>query len=921
MKKRILLRLVSLSITSAILLSCGGQLLAAETDEASVWGKATAESAAESEETFEGLSGEVIIEDQIDFDLDNDDLAAEYISRQMSFGRQAYYGTYDYEGSLSGPNLALYNYLLPHIKAVAAGTETSTIFEIPDDVMSFTFTYKELGIDETTDPADINTVVQSAITNAGFNSKTVINALLLSCPYDMYWMDKTRGMAMQMPWYDTGSTIVAECFILKLYVAGEYVGDSVFTVNSQFGQAVATAAENAKAIVTANASKDDYSKLLAYSNAICEAVDYNYDALYDNFDYAYGNPWQMIWVFDGDEETTVVCEGYSKAFQYLCDNTDFVDDSIYAISVSGTVTFEDNEPGAHMWNIVRMDDGKNYVVDVTAIDTGDSDSFLKGAKTTTASGCILTNDHKYVYVDSMKTIFSDDDLIIASADYEYTAAPSNFKVQLGDQSKNCTPELSATSAKEDDKITVTVNPVGGYEFDYITVNGTKVSATEFVMPAEDVVVNVYCKKIDYTITCVEAENGTVTTNTNTANVGDEITITATPAEGYVLDSITVKDADGNAIEVKDNMFQMPASNVTVTATFKKIEYKVELGDLSKNCIPKLSANGANEGDKITVTVNPVGGYEFDYITVNGTKVSATEFVMPAEDVVVNVYCKKIDYTITCVEAENGTVTTNTNTANVGDEITITATPAEGYVLDSITVKDADGNVIEVKENMFQMPVSDVTVSAAFKTAVTTGWVQDGDTWYYINEDGSKAVGWLKVGAWYYFDENGVMQTGWKEIGGVWYCFRSSGSMYESSWLQWGSSWYYLTAGGSMATGWKQIGEKWYLFNDGGVMLTGWQKEGGKWYYLESNGAMKTGWVQSGGKWYYLESNGAMKTGWLDYNNNWYYLDKSSGAMITGWKTIDGYKYYFFDDGRMATGTVRINGRRYKFDDNGHCLNA
>ena len=36
MKKRILSRLVSLSITSAILLSCGGQLLAAETDEAKV---------------------------------------------------------------------------------------------------------------------------------------------------------------------------------------------------------------------------------------------------------------------------------------------------------------------------------------------------------------------------------------------------------------------------------------------------------------------------------------------------------------------------------------------------------------------------------------------------------------------------------------------------------------------------------------------------------------------------------------------------------------------------------------------------------------------------------------------------------------------------------------------------------------------
>lgn len=28
---------------------------------------------------------------------------------------------------------------------------------------------------------------------------------------------------------------------------------------------------------------------------------------------------ELIWVFDGDSSTNVVCEGYAKAFQYLCD--------------------------------------------------------------------------------------------------------------------------------------------------------------------------------------------------------------------------------------------------------------------------------------------------------------------------------------------------------------------------------------------------------------------------------------------------------------------------------------------------------------------------------------------------------------------------------------------------------------------------
>lgn len=31
----------------------------------------------------------------------------------------------------------------------------------------------------------------------------------------------------------------------------------------------------------------------------------------------------MIWVFDGDPDTKIVCEGYAKAFKYLMDNSTF----------------------------------------------------------------------------------------------------------------------------------------------------------------------------------------------------------------------------------------------------------------------------------------------------------------------------------------------------------------------------------------------------------------------------------------------------------------------------------------------------------------------------------------------------------------------------------------------------------------------
>ena len=198
------------------------------------------------------------------------------------------------------------------------------------------------------------------------------------------------------------------------------------------------------------------------------------------------------------------------------------------------------------------------------------------------------------------------------------------------------------------------------------------------------------------------------------------------------------------------------------------------------------------------------------------------------------------------------------------------------------------------------------------------WVQEGNNWFYYDENSEKVTGWYKVGAWYYFDENGVMQTGWQKIDGVWYYLRPSGSMY-TGWLQFGGSWYYLKSSGAMATGWEKVNGTWYYFSGSGVMLTGWQQSGGTWYYLESSGAMKTGWLLSGGKWYYLNDSGAMATGWVKSGNNWYYMD-SSGVMITGWKTVGQYTYYFDNNGKMVTGVITIDGNRYKFADDGHCLN-
>ena len=76
----------------------------------------------------------------------------------------------------------------------------------------------------------------------------------------------------------------------------------------------------------------------------------------------------------------------------------------------------------------------------------------------------------------------------------------------------------------------------------------------------------------YTVSADKTENGTVTVSSKSASKGDTVTITATPDKGYTLESLTVLDKDGKALELTDKgsgkyAFTMPAGKVTVKAVF------------------------------------------------------------------------------------------------------------------------------------------------------------------------------------------------------------------------------------------------------------------------------------------------------------------------------------------------------------------
>ncbi|MBQ6347745.1 MAG: InlB B-repeat-containing protein, partial [Clostridia bacterium] len=156
----------------------------------------------------------------------------------------------------------------------------------------------------------------------------------------------------------------------------------------------------------------------------------------------------------------------------------------------------------------------------------------------------------------------------------------------------------------------------------------------------------------YTVTCETDGNGGVTADMSSAAERDTVTLTATPAEGYALDTLTVKQGETD-VTVENNQFTMPAGDVTVSATFVRV-YTVSV---SKN--PYITQTFTVDGQAVT----PIDG-ENNNMTLQipaGAEVSVTATpVDSSEHRIEDIYIRNED-----THDHFGTVTDGENGARTG----------------------------------------------------------------------------------------------------------------------------------------------------------------------------------------------------------------------------------------------------------------
>lgn len=238
---------------------------------------------------------------------------------------------------------------------------------------------------------------------------------------EIFWLDES---SIKLGIYKTSSSYSRSEKTYKIVIETIVVGASV---KEEYGD-VETAKEYQQlyenAVSSYDVKGDDYyTKLKNIHDDISTTVTYDMSAPYHDTGLGF-----FI------EPYGIVCEGYSKALKILCDR-----ENIPCVVVVGNVNSENST--AHMWNYVKMDDGKWYAVDCTWDDLDREDLpikyqyFLKGSES-------FNIDH---IADNSLIAIGFNYPELSESDYVYGAeeiSESNIDIILGDFNENGVIEVS-----------------------------------------------------------------------------------------------------------------------------------------------------------------------------------------------------------------------------------------------------------------------------------------------------------------------------------------------------------------------------------------------------------------------------------------------------------------------------------------------
>ena len=477
----------------------------------------------------------------------------------------------------------------------------------------------------------------------------------------------------------------------------------------------------------------------------------DYDMSYwEGFAYTNGTDTET---FDYDNLSAAVGHGHNNSSNYVTSYMGWYGKSGIKIDTEHSVNFDNRGayfclPTLLVKHIDQVDFETNhyyYSVKVTAYAAGEEVANREIVMADYRIGANYMMD-KWTYVD-LSWIANADSLYFEALGNEYNDyglnTPTYFCMDdFGAEAPNA---ITATAGEggfispmgtvyvdDDENQSFTITPAACYQIASVMVDETDV--TEEVAEAngfytfENVTANhtiaATFAQITYTITVNAGENGTITPNNEgnaTVNCGENITFTITPAEGYMIETVTVDEEEVATLNAYT--FEDVTGNHTIAATFAEIpegSVVVMVNATEGGTVTPMGTQTVVSGENLILTVTPDNCKK---ALVNGEEVEIDEeshYTVEniTENMNVNVSFEQITYTITVNAGENGTITPNDEGSaivNCGEDKAFTITANEHYRIASVMV-DEDTVTSELVDGVYTFVnvTADHTIAATFE---------------------------------------------------------------------------------------------------------------------------------------------------------------------------------------------------------------
>lgn len=250
--------------------------------------------------------------------------------------------------------------------------------------------------------------------------------------------------------------------------------------------------------------------------------------------------------------------------------------------------------GAQADNYV-VNPGDGFANGQAALAPGASASFTLRPKTGLLNGCYdgqidITTDHSGTSA-SVPVLFTVQEAVVNLSDIKGVTppaagvAPAAAITETGQYTGTVTwsPDDAAFDAGKQYTAIITLTPKCGYKLDGVAENFFQVSGATCTNAAGSGVITAVFPTIPrssgdshtptYPVNVPgKTENGSVTASPKNASKGTTVTITVKPDSGYMLETISAADKNGNSLKLTDKgngkyTFIMPGSKVEVKVTF------------------------------------------------------------------------------------------------------------------------------------------------------------------------------------------------------------------------------------------------------------------------------------------------------------------------------------------------------------------